>query len=144
MTSLTRRRLATIATVLLLASTTLVARTACAETGDLWETTSQMTMEGIPAVIPSHTSKSCLPKVWTEPPGADQERRCTTSDFTSDGSKVTWKVACPAPNAMTGTGEIVRDGADHYTGVITFTSAEANMTTRLNGKRVGDCELAAK
>lgn len=141
MTSPFRRRYAALAALALLASMT--ATVACAETGDLWETVSQMTMQGIPAVIPSHTSKSCMPKVWTQPPAADQEHHCTTSDFTSNGPTVTWKVVCSGPQPMTGIGEITRNGSDSYAGTITFNSAEAMMTTTLNGKRVGDCELPA-
>ena len=114
-----------------------------AETGDLWEVTSQMSMPGMPMAMPSHTSKTCSPKEWTEPPAAnDPQNKCTSSDFKGEGSKVTWKVTCTGAHPMTGTGEITRSG-DSYDGTIKFGSAEVAMTTKLTGKRLGDCELAA-
>jgi hypothetical protein len=43
---------------------------------------------------------------------------------------------------MTGEGDITRNGADSYAGVITFTSAQGVMRLKVNGKRVGDCDPA--
>jgi len=143
MTSPLRRRLTATTTLALLSTLVLAATGARAETGDLWEVTSQMSMEGMPMALPPHTSKTCAAKEWKEPPGgADEQNKCTSSDFKSEGSKVTWKVVCTGEHAMTGVGEITRNGSESYTGTIKFTSAEANMTTKLNGKRVGDCEVA--
>lgn len=111
------------------------------EKGDLWEVTSQMSMEGMPMAMPAHTARSCAPKEWTAPPGgADERHECTSSDFKTEGSKVSWKVVCTGAMPMTGVGEITRDGADAYVGTIKFNSAEANMVTKLTGRRVGDCD----
>jgi hypothetical protein len=41
---------------------------------------------------------------------------------------------------MNGTGELVREGTDAYTGTIKFTSPQGNMTINLKGKKVGDCD----
>ena len=113
--------------------------------GDLWEVTSQMSMEGAPMKMPERKSKVCAPKVWTEPPGAaDERQKCTTSDMREEGGKVMWKTVCAGPPAMTGEGEITRSGADSYAGSIKFTSSEGNMTINLSGKRLSECELPAK
>ena len=81
--------------------------------GDLWEVTTQMSMEGMPMALPAQKAKVCTQKDWTEPPGAgDERRKCTNSDFKQDGPKVTWKTVCAGPPQMTGDGEVTRDGAD--------------------------------
>lgn len=115
------------------------------ETGDLWEVTSQMSMEGMPTAPPAQTQKVCAPKEWKEPPAAmDERRKCQISDFKSTGPTVNWKVSCPGPPAMTGEGEITRKGPDAYTGHITFTTPEGSMKLNLNGRRIGDCEPVKK
>jgi len=111
-----------------------------AATGDLWEVTSKMSMEGMPMEMPANKTKVCAPKVWQEPPGgADERRKCTNSDFEMEGEKATWKVACEGPPAMTGEGEIIMKGTDAWVGAIQFTSEEGNMTIKLSGSRLEDC-----
>ena len=114
---------------------------AASGSGDLWEVTSQMSMEGMPMALPAQKVKVCSAKVWTEAPGAtDERRKCESSDFRMDGPKATWKVTCAGPPAMTGEGEITRDGDDAHSGAIKFTSSEGAMTIKLNGRRVGACD----
>lgn len=106
--------------------------------GDLWETTSQMTMEGAPIKLPSNTVKVCSSKDWKEPPGAAQ-RNCKVANMKTVGNKTTWDTQCTGP-AMTGTGEIIRDSADSYSGTIKMTSQQGNMTIKLTGKKIGGCD----
>ena len=140
MTSRFVHSLAATAAVFLLTASAV--RPAAAEqTGELWETTSQMSMEGMPIEMPAQKRTVGAPKEWTAPPGgADERQKCTTSGFKIDGAKATWKVACAGPPASTGVGEITRSGADAYTGVITFTSDGGNMRIKLGGKRLGACD----
>jgi hypothetical protein len=113
--------------------------------GVLWEVTSQMSMEGMDMAMPVQNVRVCSPKVWTEPPAPEnQQQKCAYSEFKLDGPKATWKIACEPPHAMTGTGEITRDGDDAYTGVMTFSSADGSMTIKLDGRRVGDCDNPRK
>lgn len=87
--------------------------------GDLWEVTSQMSMEGIPMAMPAQKAKVCAPKTWTEPPAPENpQQKCSNSDFHLDGPKATWKISCEPPHAMTGTGEITRNGDAAYSGAI--------------------------
>lgn len=110
--------------------------------GDLWETTTQIAMEGMPNMIPAQKRKVCSPKVWTEPPGGmDERQKCTTSDFVATPQKATWKVRCEGPPAMSGTGEITRDGADAYNGTIKLTSSEGSVNIALTGRRAGECDI---
>lgn len=113
--------------------------------GDLWEVTSQMTMEGMPNMIPAQKNKVCSPREWTEPPGGmDSRQKCTNTAFAVTGNKATWKTHCEGPPEMTGEGEIIRDGDSAYTGTIKFTTSDGAMTVRLNGRKLGECEVKQK
>jgi hypothetical protein len=105
--------------------------------GDLWETTSQMAMAGMPMAMPARTVKVCSAKDWKEPPGG--QKNCKNTNMKIVGSKVTWDVACTGPT-MNGHGEITRDGDGAYAGTIAFTSDQGNMTIKLTGKKIGDCD----
>lgn len=105
--------------------------------GDLWQVTSQMTMEGMPMQMPAKTHKVCKPTEWTEPP--NDQKNCKTSNMKMEGSKMTWDMECTDP-AMKGTGEILREGTDSYTGTIKLTSGQGNMTLNMKGKKVGTCD----
>lgn len=100
-----------------------------------------MSMVGMPVAVPAQKSQVCSPKEWTEPPGAaDERRKCSISDYEMEGTKATWKTTCAGPPEMKGEGELTRDGADAWSGVIKFTSADGAMTINLNGRRLGDCD----
>src|SRR6266545_4083253 len=92
--------------------------------GDLWETSSQMSMPGMPMAMPARTSKVCSAKDWKEPPGG--QKNCKNTNMQVNGNKLTWDVACTGPT-MTGHGEITRDGDNAYTGSIAFVSDQGNM-----------------
>lgn len=107
--------------------------------GDLWETTSQTVMEGMPMQMPVQKLKLCTAKEWTRPPpGGD--RNCTTSNFERVGSKVTWTVQCTGEMTMSGVGEMTFEGTDSYTGTVKFTGNEMTMTVRLSGHKIGGCD----
>ena len=107
--------------------------------GVLWETTSQMVMEGMPMQMPMQRLKLCTPRVWTRPPeGGDKS--CKNSNYRVVGNKATWDVVCTGEMAMTGTGEMTFEGTDAYSGKVTFTSDMMSMTVNLTGKKIGTCE----
>ena len=108
--------------------------------GDLWEVTSKMSMEGMPMEMPAQTHKVCAAKNWTKPPAGDNpNQKCTRSNYTVSGDKVSWTESCE-PGAMTGQGEITRQGSDAYTGSIVYASGHGNMTIKLSGHKVGSCD----
>ncbi len=104
--------------------------------GDLWATTSQMSMEGMPMAMPAKTTNVCSAKEWKEPPGG--QKNCKNTNMKVVGNKVTWEVECTGPT-MTGLGEINRDG-DAYTGSIKFKVEQGNMTVKLTGRKIGGCD----
>jgi len=110
------------------------------EPGDLWEVTSKMSMEGMPMEMPATTQKVCAPKTWTEPPGGNADKHCETIDFKNSATTTTWKVRCAGPPVMTGEGEITRTSPDAYTGTMKVKSPDGEMTMKLSGRRVGDCD----
>lgn len=149
MTSIASRRLAATFTFVFLGSIPVQAAEQPAadakESGDLWEVTSQMSMEGMPTALPAQTHKVCAPKEWKEAPGGmDERQKCRTSDFKMTGPKATWKITCAGPPAMNGDGEITRNGSDAYSGAIKFTSSDGSMTVKLTGRRVGTCDAGQK
>lgn len=109
--------------------------------GDLWEVTTQMSMEGMPAgMMPARTSQVCSAKDWTKPPIAqDEQHKCDITDWSNTPTKSSWKMHCPA-DKMDGTGEINRTSPDAYTGVIKMTSPHGVMNMNLTGKKVGVCD----
>ncbi len=109
--------------------------------GDLWEVTSQMTMEGMPAGMgmPAQTRRVCTGKEWTKPPVASDEHNCQMTDFKTTATKSSWKVSC---QGMNGEGEITRTSPDAYTGWMKMSAPQGTMTMNLTGKRVGDCDSA--
>ncbi len=145
MDSWTVRRLGVTVTFLLLTAVLVPpagAETAAApaEPGDLWEVTSQMSMEGMAFAIPAQKMKVCAPKVWTEAPGgADERQKCKASDFRMEGSTATWKIRCAG--GMTGEGQVTRDGSEAYSGTVKMTAEEGAVTINLDGRRISDCEV---
>jgi len=111
--------------------------------GEQWETTSQVAMEGMPFSPPPTKTKVCAAAGATEPPGsADEDRGCVNSDFMQDGLKVTWNSVCAGPPEMTGQGEITYadEARSSYTGALLYATEEGAVTIQLTGQRVGTCD----
>lgn len=107
--------------------------------GILWESTSQMTMQGMPFSPPPQKAKYCAATSWTKPPpGGDTS--CVNTDFKVVGNTASWKMECHGKQPMTGTGQITFEGSDAYTGQITATSEGVNITINLSGKKIGTCD----
>jgi hypothetical protein len=50
-----------------------------------------------------------------------------------------WETTCTNPD-MKGVGQITYSDASTYAGTIKFTSSQGNMTIKLSGRRLGDCD----
>jgi Protein of unknown function (DUF3617) len=139
--ALLRVALGALLPILLLAPTTASAQNA-APPGVLWETTSQMSMEGMPMAMPVQTMKVCAPAQWTEPPGAQGQQGCTNSQFEQNELTVTWTSTCSAPMEMAGNGEIVfaDDTFQSYTGKVEYAADEGLVMINLTGKVIGTCD----
>ena len=109
-----------------------------AATGDLWESTTQMTMAGMPPGmgIPPQTQRLCTAKEWTRPP-VQNDKNCEFSNFQTTGTKATWTMKC---EGMSGEGEITRTSPEAYKGWMKLSMPQGEMTMNLSGRRVGDCD----
>jgi hypothetical protein len=108
--------------------------------GILWQTTSQMIMEGMPFSPPPNTVKVCAAKDAREPPPPPPGQTCTMSNVQRSGNTVSWDTQCTGEMEMTGHGEMTYDSPDSYTGEIKFTAEGMSMTTKLTGKKIGECD----
>jgi hypothetical protein len=117
----------------------MTAATADERPGDLWETTSQMSMPGMPA-MPPQTMKLCTAKEWNQPPPPPEGQTCTQTDVQRTDNKITWSVACTGEMEMSGEGEITFESEDSYTGRILFNAAGMTMTVNLTGHKIDECD----
>lgn len=107
--------------------------------GVLWQTTSQMVMEGLPFSPPPTTLKICKSAQWNQPPpGGDSS--CVSSNYRMVGNKATWTMQCSGENPMTGTGEMTFAADGSYTGVINAIADGMTMKIVLSGKKIGTCD----
>lgn len=125
---------------LLLASLASPASSEAPATGESWEITSQMVMEGMPMQMPKQTQRVCQEKNWSEPPGAKRDENCRITDLKTVGNTTTWNMTCTGRDAMSGRGEITRT-PNAYNGAITMSSEHGGMKIQLSGKLLGECEL---
>lgn len=106
--------------------------------GVLWQTSSQMSMEGMPMAMPAQKVKVCVREDAEEPPGStNDERGCVNSDFQRDGQTVTWQSECAGPPAMSGQGTITYSAeGDAYEGSLDYVSDGRNIVIALTGARL--------
>jgi hypothetical protein len=112
------------------------------EPGDLWEVTQEFSMPGLPAgmAMPQQPpQRVCRARNADRPPVADNDR-CEMSDVKRTANSFSWKAVCKGDPPTSGTGEIVYQGRDRYTGTMKMTVGNDTMTMKINGKRVGDCD----
>ena len=108
--------------------------------GVLWQSTSQVIMQGMPFSPRPNTVKFCAAQNSSQPPPSPPGQTCTTSNTHRDGSKVTWDTQCTGEMDMTGHGEITYDGTDKYDGEINMTAEGVTMTIKLSGVKLGECD----
>lgn len=128
--------------VLAAAAFSILALMAAAEErpGNLWETTSQTIMPGMPFSPPPNTAKLCTAREWTQPPPPPPGQSCTVSNFQRSDNTVTWDTQCTGKMEMSGHGEITFTSADSYAGTIQFAAEGMNVTVNLSGTKIGECD----
>jgi hypothetical protein len=109
--------------------------------GNLWKSTSQTVITGMPFTPPPSTMELCTAKEWTQPPPPPEGQSCTVSNFQREGdNKVSWDTQCTGEMEMTGHGEVTFVGEDSYTGTITMSAQGMNLTVNLSGTKIGECD----
>ena len=113
------------------------------EKGDLWQVSTQMSMEGIDLPMGPQSNTVCSDRGWSRPPVGTGDNDCQVSDVVNTPSKTTWKMTCGGAHAMKGEGEINRTGPDDYTGLMKMTGADGTFLMKMKGHKIGECDLAA-
>jgi hypothetical protein len=112
-----------------------------------WETTVQMTMEGLPFPMPptTYTSTQCLTKKDMVPSTEGKGQKCRIRNQKVSGNTVTWSVVCEDSQGRSeGEGKITYAGSS-FSGVIKTkitTKGESKpmrSTMEMKGKRLGNC-----
>lgn len=113
-------------------------------TPGLWEIQVRTEMEGMPMQMPAVTTRQCIREQDLVPQTntSGQECEIVDQDFSSD--QVTWRIQCRSADMQgEGTGRIRYHG-NTFEGQMDMSMTQEgmgpmNMTQRLQGKRVGDC-----
>ncbi len=110
----------------------------------LWEITTRMEMpQGMPMpAMQPMTQRQCITKkdLQDRKNTVPHDSRCQVADIKTIGSKTSWRVRCPGPDAASGSGEITYRG-DGYQGVMRMNTGEmGQMVMHYSGKRIGDCK----
>ncbi len=108
-----------------------------------WQSTMEMSMEGMPMKMPPITSTHCITKEQAESadsaiPKSQKDSACTFSDVKVDGNTVSWKMTCEKQQ-MTGTGTVTYS-SDSYTGSMDVKAGEREMHFKYSGKYLGACD----
>lgn len=71
-------------------------------------------------------------------PGQSMPEGCKAGEMERSGNTFRWQFSCTGENSMQGSGEMTQH-AETYDGVMRMKTAAGEMTTRMQGKRLGDC-----
>ena len=126
-----RKRVLTRLTLLLGLATPL----AFAATGEYWEITNKMEMQGMS--LPGMTSKVCMPKGGEKDPRNSADKDCEMTDMKVSGNKSSWKMRCNKDGeTMTGSGDMTTS-TDRTEGNINMTTSQGSMALSFVNKRLG-------
>lgn len=116
-----------------------------------WEVTMEMQGANLPPGMPPIKTTQCITKeqaadpqkfLPAQPQRGGTQNDCKVSDYKTEGNKVSWSVSCTTPQQMNATGEMVYSG-DTYVGTLAMNMSRGgqpmSMTTKMSGKRLGDC-----
>ena len=118
-------------------STNILATPAMSE--GKWEITAKMEMPGMPMQMPAHTFTHCVTAEDMAPHDERPGQECKTIKSNVNGNTVTWQMECKSPQGTT-----MMDGRATYTGdtmngEIKMQQDGMDMTQRMNGRRLGQC-----
>lgn len=114
-----------------------------AATGEWWEITGKMEMEGMPFAMPAQTSKVCMPKGGESDPNNTQSKdsNCKMTDVKHSGNTVKFKGTCVNQGeTMNMVGETSHDSNSFKSNVKMTGKSKGepvNMTMVSSGKRIG-------
>jgi hypothetical protein len=115
---------------------------AAADTGALWEITSQMNMPGMPAGMGARTNRVCQ--------GDDPERQqgkersdCKVTDKKTTATRTQLTLVCKDGATMT-IDQTYNAARTEFKGVMTMKSSKGDVTINSTGRKVGTCDAVAE
>lgn len=114
-----------------------------AATGEWWEVSGKMEMEGMPFAMPAQSSKVCMPKGGEADPRYTQgkDSNCKMTDVKNVGNTVKFKGTCVNQGeTMNVAGETTHDGSSFKSNMKMTGKSRGepiNMTMVSSGKRIG-------
>jgi hypothetical protein len=125
-------------------ATLLAGSTAHAQTGELWEMTSQMSMPGMPAgMIPAQTTQVCQSEKFDRPPQQEEKSKCTISNLRQLPNRVTYDIKCEGNPPSTGSADYSFEAnRTRVKGTMKIVSREGEMVMQMSGRKVGACDAA--
>jgi hypothetical protein len=109
-----------------------------AQSDELWEVTSQMSMPGMPAGMGAMTHQVCQEKASKKPALGEQMEKCSIVDYKESGNRISMTVRCPD-----GTGHIEHTynaARTEYKGTMKMNTRDGDMTMTSTGRKVGSCD----
>ncbi len=109
-----------------------------------WQMTIEVDMPNAPVKIPPTTFTHCVTQEDVDNPersipksGRDNPN-CKMSDYKIEGNKVTWTMKCEGKQPMTSEGQMTFSG-DSFSGWTKVHMKDQEITSKMSGKRLGDC-----
>ncbi|HWA39189.1 MAG TPA: DUF3617 family protein [Burkholderiales bacterium] len=118
---------------------------ALAQTGELWEMTSQMSMAGMPAgMIPAQTSQVCQSEKFDRTPGEERDRsKCTISNMRQSPNRIQYDIRCEGNPPTTGSADYSFEAnRTRVKGTMRMVTKDGEMTMQMTGRKVGTCDAA--
>lgn len=107
-----------------------------------WQMKMTMEMPGMPFKMPPITTEICVTEEDLANPQkavpTDAKAKCTVGDYKVDGNTVSWTIDCPKEKTK-GSGQITYTDTS-YTGSLKMQVGEQEMTTKYDGKWLGECK----
>ena len=122
----------------------VLSTSALAQTGELWEMTSQMSMPGMPAgMIPAQTTQVCQSEKFDKPPQQEEKSRCTISNLRQTPNRVTYDIKCEGNPPTTGSADYQFEAnRTRVKGTMKIVSKDGEMVMQMTGRKVGACDAA--
>ncbi len=106
----------------------------------LWEWTTQINMPNSGMKIPPTVSRKCLTKEDLVPATKKPGQECDIKDLKTSSGQVSWAMTCKSPQGpVASTGKMFYQG-DTAHGEIKVNTQGMLMTSKMQGKRLGDCK----
>jgi hypothetical protein len=112
-----------------------------ANDGELWETTIQMNIPGMPAGMGARKQQVCSEKADVKKTMQKGNEKCKVTDLKESGNKTTMTMQCPEGTAVM---EWNYNAArTEYTGTMKMKTKDGDMNMAMAGKKLGACDATA-